>query len=74
MISVSKMFSDGDSVLSLDIALNRIQEITESINLHDLGYGFVVDKNGLVVAHNDVNEKGKNNKIVAYIGNIEEKH
>ena len=60
MISVSKMLSDGDSVLSLDIALNRIQEITEGINLYDIGYGFVVDKDGLVVAHNDIGEKGKN--------------
>ncbi len=60
MISVSKMFDDGDSVISLDIALNGIQEITEGINLNSIGYGFVIDKNGLVVAHNDVGEKGKN--------------
>ena len=60
MISISKMLSDGKSVISLDIALNRIQEVTEEINLNSIGYGFVVDKNGLVVAHKDTNEKGKN--------------
>lgn len=60
MISISKMLSDGDSVLSLDIAMNQIQEITERINLHNIGYGFVIDRNGLVVAHNDIGEKGKN--------------
>ena len=60
MVSVSQMLPDGDSVISLDVALDRIQEITESINLDDIGYGFVIDSNGLVVAHKDIGEKGKN--------------
>ncbi len=60
MVSVSQMLKDEKSVLSLDIAMDYIQEITENISLNDIGYGFVIDKNGLVVAHNDVNEKGKN--------------
>lgn len=60
MISISEMLSDNKSVLSLDIAMDQIQEITESIHLNNIGYGFVVDSNGLVVAHKDINEKGKN--------------
>jgi len=60
MISISEMLSDNKSVLSLDIAMDQIQEITESIHLNNISYGFVVDKNGLVVAHKDINEKGKN--------------
>jgi len=60
MVSVSQMLPDGDSVLSLDIALDRIQEITAGIKLDDIGYGFVIDSNGLVVAHKDIGEKGKN--------------
>jgi len=60
MISVSEMLSDGDSVISLDIAMDRIQEITEAISFKNIGYGFVVDKSGLVVAHKDAAEKGKN--------------
>jgi len=60
MISISKMLSGDKGVLSLDIALNHIQEITEGINLDNIGYGFVVDQNGLVVAHNDIQEKGRN--------------
>lgn len=60
MVSVSQMLPDGDSVLSLDIGMNRIQELTEGIKLDDIGYGFVIDSNGLVVAHSDSNEKGKN--------------
>lgn len=60
MMSVSKVFSDNDSVISLDIELAQIQDITEDISLNGMGYGFVVDKDGLVVAHNDTKEKGKN--------------
>lgn len=60
MVSVSQMLPDGHSVLSLDIEMDCIQEITEEIRLGNIGYGFVIDKNGLVVAHNDINEKGKN--------------
>lgn len=60
MMSISKMFPDKDSVISLDIALEEIQNITESICLNGIGYGFVVDRAGLVVAHNNIEEKGKN--------------
>ena len=60
MMSISKMFPDKDSVISLDIALDEIQTITEGICLNGIGYGFVVDKEGLVVAHNNIEEKGKN--------------
>ncbi len=60
MISISKMLSDGESVLSLDISMDRIQEITQEIGLHGAGYGFVIDQKGLVVAHKDSQEKGKN--------------
>lgn len=60
MMSISKMFPDKDSVISLDIELAEIQNITEGICLNGIGYGFVVDKAGLVVAHNDINEKGRN--------------
>lgn len=60
MISVSQMLYDNDSVISLDIVLEEIQIITEEINLDNMGYGFVIDKEGLVVAHTDKEEKGKN--------------
>ena len=61
MISVSELFRDGESVISLDIVMDRIQKITEGISINKgEGYGFVVDGNGLVVAHNNQQEKGKN--------------
>ncbi len=58
--SVSCMLDDGKSVLSLDIALGEVQTMTEKINLNDIGYGFVITYDGLIVAHYDSDEKGKN--------------
>lgn len=60
MISVSQMLYDNDSVISLDITLDEVQIITKDIKLDDMGYGFIIDKEGLVVAHSDEKEKGKN--------------
>ncbi len=60
MISISKLLYDGESVISFDIGLDGIQEITENVSLNNLGYGFIIDANGLVVAHSDVGEKGAN--------------
>lgn len=60
MISVSQLLYDNESVISFDIVMDQIQIITQSINLDGMGYGFVIDKEGLVVAHSDETEKGKN--------------
>lgn len=60
MASVSQLLYDGESVISLDIVLDEVQVITENIQLNQMGYGFVIDKKGLVVAHSNKEEKGKN--------------
>ncbi|MCR5654018.1 MAG: response regulator [Lachnospiraceae bacterium] len=59
MISISQLLSDGESVLSLDIALKEVQSITESMTMNDIGYSFIIDKNGLIVAHTDAAQKGE---------------
>ena len=56
--SVTKLLSDGESVISLDIYLNEIQNLTENIHMDDMGYGFIVDETGTVVAHWDRSELG----------------
>ncbi|MBQ7582263.1 MAG: HD domain-containing protein, partial [Lachnospiraceae bacterium] len=60
IVSYVKLLSDGKSVLALDITLNEVQKITEEMSGGDLGYSFIVDPNGLVLAHSDPNEIGKN--------------
>ena len=59
MLSVSQMLSDGKSVVSLDIALNKVQAIAKNMKMKDIGYGFIMDDTGLVIAHLDEKEKGK---------------
>ena len=58
LVSVSMLLSDGESAVSLDIELNEIQSLTENINLNGMGYGFIVNNEGLVIAHFDNNEVG----------------
>lgn len=60
MISVSQLLSDGESVISLDIVMDEMQEMAANIRLNGEGYGFIIDRNGLVVAHHDESQKGKN--------------
>lgn len=73
MISVSQLLVDGESVVSLDIALNEIQTITENIQMENMGYGFIMDETGLVVAHFDEAEKGKVYPITKEQENLVEK-
>lgn len=60
VMSVSQMLSDNDSVLSMDISLDNIQHIVNQSTVNDFGYVYVMDQTGLVISHNDINEKGKN--------------
>ena len=61
MMTMSALLSDGASVLAMDVSLNRIQEITEEIARKTTGsQGFVLDRNGQVIAHSDEAELGKN--------------
>lgn len=60
MISVSQLLSDKKSVVSLDVVMDEVQEFASDIQLNGNGYGFIVDDEGLVVAHSDKTQKGKN--------------
>lgn len=60
IISLAEMLPNGKDVVSLDIILNGVQGIAENINLNGNGYGFILDQNGMVVAHSDAKERGKN--------------
>ena len=61
MMTLATKLNDQKSVLALDISLEQIQGITEEIagQMPD-SYCFVLDKEGLVIAHSDTDELGKN--------------
>lgn len=73
IISVSRLLYDGESVISLDIYLNEVQTMMKDINMEGKGYGFIIDKNGLVVAHSDINEKGKNYREMPEMNELTDK-
>ena len=60
VISFSQLLSDGESVLSLDVILHEVQNITENMTMGNKGYGFIVDSRGLVVAHYSKDQIGMN--------------
>ena len=60
IISVGRALSDKKSALALDLTLSGVQEIVEDIHINGYGYGYVVNNDGLVIAHHDRNENGKN--------------
>ena len=60
ILSFSQLLSDGVSVLSLDITMNELQLITEQMTMGNMGYGFIMDKDGLVIAHYDREKVGMN--------------
>ena len=52
MMSVSKLLDDGESVVSMDIFLDSVQEIIEQRQkIYSIEAAFVMDKTGFVVAH-----------------------
>ena len=59
IISIVKALTDVDNVLGLDLTFSGVQEITERIQINGNGYGFILDKDGMVIAHPDSAEKGK---------------
>ena len=58
IISISCMLSNGTDVLSLDVTMNHIQEIVSDLQIKGKGYGFVVNSDGMIIAHRDETLKG----------------
>ena len=60
-LTVSKLLSDGQSVLAMDVNLRPIQEMVEEVASETKGgHAFLLDGNGIVIAHSDQSEVGKN--------------
>ena len=58
VISVCKLLSDGESVLALDVYTNHIQDVISDTDIKGKGYGFILNKEGTVVAHRDTSLNG----------------
>ncbi len=62
VMTIAKLLSDGKSVICIDVRMNEVQAITESLvkEEDDTSEVIVLDDMGLVIAHSDVKEVGKN--------------
>ena len=58
IISISRMLSNGKDVLSLDVTMNHIQDIVADLNIKDKGYGYIINQDGMIIAHPDESKKG----------------
>ena len=60
IISIGRALSGYKNALALDLTLDGVQEIVEDITINGYGSGFIVNNDGLVIAHHDKSENGKN--------------
>ncbi|MBR6351607.1 MAG: response regulator [Firmicutes bacterium] len=58
IISICRMLSNGSDVLSLDVMMNDIQNTTADLHIKGKGYGFIVNRDGMYIAHPDETLKG----------------
>ncbi len=59
MMSVSQLLDDGDSVVSMDIFLDSVQEMTEDVHTkNDIEEALVMDSSGMIVAASDSEKVG----------------
>ena len=60
IISISRMLSNKEDVLSLDVKMNQIQEIVSTLQIKGKGYGFIINRDGMIIAHQDEEKRGGN--------------
>ena len=60
VITITRMLSNGEDVVAVDLTMEYIQELSTSLNVRDKGYGFIFDSDGLIIAHEDESFKGLN--------------
>ena len=65
VITITRMLTNGEDVVAVDLTLENIQEMAKSLNVRDEGYGFIFDSDGLVIASKDESLKGLNLNDIA---------
>lgn len=64
IISIVKALTDRNNVLALDLTLAGVQDIIGNAQINGIGYGFILNNDGMVIAHRDSNEKGKYYNVI----------
>ncbi len=58
IISACRLLPDKQSVIALDVQLQGIQDMMKELTVSGKGNGFVIDENGLIIAHRNEEKKG----------------
>lgn len=58
VVTISRKFYNSDDVLALDLKTDYMQEIVQQLPLDGDGYGFLIKKDGTIVAHPDRSKIG----------------
>ena len=65
VITIAKLLSTPAErgifdVVALDVIVNHVQEVAQSVNLGGKGYAVIINSDGMIVAHHDREHNGKN--------------
>lgn len=58
VITICRQLTDKNDVLAVDITMNRIQDMVADLKIKEMGYGFIVNEDGMIIAHPDEGRKG----------------
>ena len=59
VISICRMLSNGQDVLSLDVSTSHIQDIAGDLRIKGKGYGFVVNEDAMIITHDEASLQGQ---------------
>lgn len=64
VITITRMLSNGEDVVAVDLTMESIQEMSKALTIRDKGYGFIFDDEGLIIASEDESLKGLNLNVI----------
>ena len=64
VITITRMLSNGEDVVAVDLTMESIQEMSTALTIRDKGYGFIFDDEGLIIASEDESLKGLNLNVI----------
>lgn len=65
VITITRMLSNGEDVVAVDLTMESIQEMSTALTIRDEGYGFIFDNEGLIIASKDESLKGLNLNVIS---------
>ena len=58
VITICRQLSNPADVLAVDVMMNDIQDTVSELQIKGKGFGFIVNKDGMIIAHPDESRKG----------------